>query len=325
MKIRHLPHAMLLLGISAAAQAQSLPDTVAPPKALNLGSTSFLDGFGRTTEGWSWLQYGRFEDIDRITDDEGRNSPYFKGTSIPVFSALTQICYTSAWQPFGGDAVGFSAAAPLVSLNSSFAANSPVKLNNNGFGIGDLVWGPSYQAKIVRINNHPAFSWRFQLLILSPTGSFNRHDSINQGAGYWAINPYIAATYLPTLKLEFSTRLNYQYNLKSTNIPNPPAIPGLLYASGQAGQIVYGNFDTSYQVAEKIHLGINGYFLDELNPDRTNGHVVSHSRESEIYVGPGGRYVFNTSNTVNVNLYLPVESRNGSPGPQINFQMIHRF
>jgi hypothetical protein len=311
---------LLLLGISAAApivaRAQSLPDTVAPPKALNLG---------RTTEGWSWLQYGRFEDIDRITDDEGHNAPYFKGTSIPVFSALTQICYASSWQPFGGDAVGFSAAAPLVSLNSSFAANSPVKLNNNGFGIGDLVWGPTYQARIYRINGHPAFSWRLQFIILSPTGGFNRHDSINQGAGYWAVNPYIAATYLPTAKLEFSTRLHYQYNFKTANIPNPPPIPGLIYSSGQAGQIVYDNFDASYQVAEKIHLGINGYFLDELNADRTNGQIVPHSRESEVYIGPGGRYVFNTINALNVNLYLPVASRNGSPGPQINFQLTHRF
>ena len=80
----------ILLGTRAAAQAPAivtLPDTIAPPKALNLGSTSFYDGFGRTSEGWTWLQYGRFEAIDRITDATGGNAPYFKGTSIPVFSA----------------------------------------------------------------------------------------------------------------------------------------------------------------------------------------------------------------------------------------------
>jgi hypothetical protein len=326
----HLCLALLgiLLGTRAAAQAPAivtLPDTIAPPKALNLGSTSYFDGFGRTTEGWTWLQYGRFEAIDRITDATGGNAPYFKGTSIPVFSALTQICYTSAWQPFGGDAVGFSVAAPLVSLNSHFAADSPVKLNNNGFGIGDAVWGPTYQSKVYTQDGRPVFSWRFQLIIMSPTGDFNKHDSINQGAGYWGINPYIAATVLPRDTVELSTRFNYQYNLRSALMANPPPIPGVIYRNGQAGQIIYDNFDASLKVAEKLHLGVNGYFLDELTPDRTNGQIVPHALESEVYVGPGGRYVFDKDNALNVNFYLPVESHNGSPGPQVNFQYVHRF
>jgi hypothetical protein len=305
--------------------AESLPDLITPPKALNLGSTSFFDGFGRTDEGFSWLQYGRYEDLDRITDSQGTATPYFKGTHIQVFSALTQIIYASDWHPFGGDVVGFSAAAPLIDLNSHFAVDSRVKLKNNGFGIGDLVWGPSYQSRLYRQHGRPVLSFRVQLLILSPTGGFNKQVSINQGAGFWAVNPYVAATWLPTASLELSTRLNYQYNLPSTNFANPPQIPGLIYTSAQAAQICYGNLDASYEVAANIRLGVNGYFLHSLDPDKTNGSIVPHSEVNEVSLGPGGRYTFDSANFVNINLYFPIVSHNGTPGPQFNFQVIHRF
>jgi hypothetical protein len=313
---------MLFAGV---AQAQSWPDIVPPPKALNLGSTSFFDGFGRTEQGWSILQYGRYENFSSITDSEGRASPYFKGTSIQVFSELTQIAYTTDWHPFGGDAVGFSASVPLVKLATSFAADSPVKLSNNGFGIGDLVWGPLYQSRVFKHGGRPVLSFRVQLMILSPTGDFNPWDNINQSAGFWALNPYVAITWLPTPKLEFTTRLNYQYNFATNHFADPPPVPGLSYVSGQAAQIVYGNFDASYQVAERIRLGFNGYFIQSLNDDRTNGHPVPQSEVTGISAGPGGRYTLDKSNALNVNLYLPIESRNGSRGPQFNFQFIHRF
>jgi hypothetical protein len=313
------------LAILPAAAQTPLPDTVAPPKALNLGTTSFFDGFGRTTEGWTWLQYGRYEDIDRITTYQGHDSPYFQGTHIEVLAALTQFSYTSGWHPFGGDGVGFSAAISLTDLNASFAATSPLKLASNGIGLGDLVWGPIYQSRTYKQDGRAAFAWRFQLIILSPVGSFNTRDAVNQSAGYWAINPYVSFTYLPTSRLEISSRFNYQYNFPSTKFASPPPIPGLAYVSGQAGAIIYDNFDSSYQISDKIHLGINGYVLDELTPDRTNGRIVPHSRVSEVSVGPGLRYVFDRSSALNVNVYLPVESANGSPGPKLNLQFVHRF
>jgi hypothetical protein len=318
--------ACILGALAKPAAAQStVPDTVAVPKALNLGTTSFFDGFGNISGGWTLLQYVRTEDIDRITDAQGRNSPYFKGTSIQVFAGLTQISYASPWHPFGGDAVGFSGLLPVISLNAHFAADSPVRLPSNGIGVGDFVWGPSYQSKTYTHDGRALFSWRTQILVMSPTGAFNKSANLNQGVAYWGIDPYVAATFLPTRKLEFSSRLNYQYNFESVHIANPPRIPGLAYLSGQAGELVYGNFDASYAVTDELRFGMNGYFLDQLTPDRTNGAIVPRSRESEIYLGPGARAVFDKADALNVNLYLPVESRNGSPGLQLNLQYTHRF
>ncbi len=316
----------LLSIVAPQAQAGSMPDTISPPKGINLGSTSFFDGFGRTTEGWTLLQYGRYEDLTSINNYQGNANPLFKGTHIQVFVAQTQISYTSNWHPFGGDGVGVSALLPFADFSSRFDQNSPVKLSNNGFGVGDLNVGPFYQsAYILDAAGRPVFAWRAQLSVVAPTGNVNGQKNLNQGSGAWAINPFVALTWVPLPRVEFSSRINYQYNTQTSTIQSPPPIPGLVYRNGQAGQMVYGNFDVSYAVLPNAYVGLNGYALGELTPDQTNGQIVAHSRETEVSIGPGGRYVFNESNALNVNLYVPVVSRNSTSGLQFNTQFVHRF
>jgi hypothetical protein len=311
--------------LATAANAASLPNTVNVPAGGNYGSTSFYDGFGRVTPGFTLLEYGTYADVNNITNAEGDKNPAFKNPSITAYSLLTQVSYTTDWHPFGGDGVAFSVATPLVDLNTSFASNSKVKLSNNGFNVGDTVWGPIYQSRYYFDGKRPDLAWRFQFIVLSPTGGFNKNRNVNQGSGYWAVNPYIAITYVPIPKLEFSTRFNYQYNFATSNLANPPKIPGVVYHNGQAGDMIYDNFSASYTVFPKLDLGINGFFIDQLSPNKTNGQEIGKTRLSEVYIGPGIHYAFSPANLLNVNLYLPVESANASVGPKINVQYIHRF
>lgn len=311
--------------VSAAWAAPPPPQTIAPPKGLNLGSTSFFDGFGRESPGWTIIEYDRDEDLNSINGPGGAPNPYFRGTRIDVAVALTQVIYTTAWQPPDGH-FAFSAALPVVDfMRSSFSPSSPVKLANNGLGVGDLVWGPIYQSKVWTKNGHPHFVWRAQLIISTPTGTVERSKDINQGAGYWAINPYVTFTYFPTDKLEFSNRFNYQYNFMGTRFSNPPPIPGMNYQNGQAGQIIYDNFAASYSVAKNLDLGVDGYALQQLTRDRTNGVAVPHSLEEEVYVGPGLHVRFDDANSVNLNSYLKVVSKGAVSGLQLNMQFIHRL
>jgi hypothetical protein len=308
-----------------AVAAKAAPNTISPPKGLNLGSTSFFDGFGRQSEGWTLIEYDRYEALDTINGPTGAPNPNFKGEKIDVAVALTQMVYTSAWQPFGGH-VSFSAALPVVDyLQSSFAGDSPVKLANNGTGIGDLVWGPIYQSKIYMKSGRPQFVWRAQMIVSSPTGALDRTNSLNQGVGYWAVNPYVTFSYFPAAKVEVSNRLNYQYNLEGSRFSNPPPIPGLVYRNGQAGQLLYDNFAASYAISSTVNLGVAGYALDQLTPNRTNGLVVPRSRENDLYVGPGAHLKFGKASSINLNAYFKAISNNDVSGPQFNMQFIHPF
>jgi hypothetical protein len=311
--------------VTTAALARAPPNTLSPPKGLNLGSTSFFDGMGRQNRGWSLVEYDRYENLNSINGPSGRPNPLFNGEHIVVGVALTQLIYTTAWSPFGGH-LAFSAALPTVDfMQSSFAANSPVKLANNGAGMGDLVWGPIFQSKVYRKDGRPNVVWRAQLIVSSPTGELNRAKDLNPGAGYWAINPYVTFSYFPTAKIELSNRLNYQYNFAGTRFSNPPPIPGFVYRNGQAGQIVYDNFAASYAVLPQVSAGLNGYLLAQLTPDQTNGALVPKSRENELYLGPGAHITFNAANSLNLNSYLKVISNNAVSGPKFNMQIVHRF
>jgi hypothetical protein len=78
-------------------------------------------------------------------------------------------------------------------------------------------------------------------------------------------------------------------------------------------------------VTRKLYLGANSYGVYQLSPDRTNGVTVSNARETQFYLGPGGGYDFSAKNTLNVNLYLKVETHNGTSGPSLQLLYIHRF
>ncbi len=315
---------LLALGPRSEA-ADPAPNTISPPKGLDLGSTSFFDGLGREQQGWTLIEYDRFEDLNAVAGRNGAPSPDFKAARIVVGVALTQLIYTTAWRPLDGH-FAISAALPVVDfMRSSFAPDSPVKLANNGVGIGDLVWGPIYQSRLYMKSGRPRFVWRAQLIISSPTGAVVRSKDINQGAGFWAVNPYVALSYFPSAKVELSNRLNYQFNFASSAFSNPPPIPGLIYRNGQAGQLLYDNFAASYAVGAGVNLGVAGYVLDQLTPNHTNGASVPFSRENELYLGPGGRVRIGDSDSLNLNLYLKVFANNAVSGPKLNLQLVHRF
>jgi hypothetical protein len=333
--LQSISTAVLFAPLMVNAQA-SLPDVVKPPSGINLGSTSFYDGFGRTRPGVTVLEYFRWAHNTEISGPSGGENPVFIAPRINAFPELTQVIVATKWRPFGGTA-GFSVLVPLVELQSSFAPDSRKTLSNNGFGVGDIIAGPIWQSKIFggegakdsstkpASRQSPYFAYRLQFLVQVPNGSFDPARSLNQGSGYWAMAPYIAATYLPVPRLEMSTRFHYQYNLATDKIPNPPPIPHLVYTSGQAGQLLYDNYTTSYKFTKKLYLGVNAYGLYQLSPDKTNGVNVGGAREMQFYLGPGGGYDFPKSNTLNVNLYLKIEAHNTISGPSLQLLFIHRF
>jgi hypothetical protein len=92
-----------------------------------------------------------------------------------------------------------------------------------------------------------------------------------------------------------------------------------------AGQVSWINFVSSYEVFDGIRPGINGYWLQQLTDDRTNGFSVPPTRVEELYLGPGLSWQINERSVLNFNIYIPVSVKNTLAGPQFNIQHILQF
>src|SRR5215831_2737499 len=82
------------------------------PAGINLGATSFLDGFGRNEEGFTYLVYAQYARSRQITGDDGNAlsvcngamgcggpgqpvaEPVFKHPSLDVYLLVNQLAYT---------------------------------------------------------------------------------------------------------------------------------------------------------------------------------------------------------------------------------------
>lgn len=198
-------------------------------------------------------------------------------------------------------------------------------LRDNGTGLGDVTLGPFLQMPPTMRNGRPFFAQRFELDVIAPVGKFDRDRDLNPGDGYWSVLPSWAVTVLPTPEWEISARFNYIYNFETDRASNPPAYPGFEFRNGKAGDAAWVNFASSYGVTPSLRLGVNGFYLKQLRDNRTNGERVADSKQTLLYLGPGGAYRFDQHNMLNVNLYFPVEVKNAAAGNSLNFQFIHPF
>jgi hypothetical protein len=313
----------LLSSFTAEAQNAMPPDVVKLPTGIDLGSSSFYDGFGRTDPGWAFLNYFRWNDFTSIKDSNGRNSPLFVDPHIDVISTVFHTVYVPPIQPPNG-AISFEALLPIVDFQSHF--NPPgVVLHDNGLNIGDTTFGVLYQSKPITLGSQSVLSWRVDLDFIAPTGGFDSDKDINQSSGFWSVSPYLAVTLLPLPKWEISARFNYIYNLPTSRGSNPPQIAGFEFRNGQAGQAGWINFATSFEVVEGLRPGLNGFYLQQFTNDSTNGINLPGTRVEELYLGPGLSWEIDQKNTLNFNFYLPIYVRNTPAGAQFNIQYIHQF
>lgn len=287
--------------------------------SLNLGSTSFLDGMGNPTgHGLIFEQYDQFSRFNAFTGPHGDNLP-LPGPELDTFVSVNQLIYGPdvhilGWQP------AMTVLVPFVSLNATYAEPGPFPQDSGG-GLGDVIFGPILQGSPVIRNGRPVFSQRVEFDVIAPTGGYNDHKAINPSSGFWSINPYWAMTYMPTPKLALSTRVQYLYNWST----NDPAAPQPGERTFQAGQAILDNFDTSYEVAANVRLGINGYFMRQITDNKINGQNQHGSREEVLGIGPGALITSGKQNAYFINVYFDAIAENRVKGDTIQFRYVHFF
>jgi hypothetical protein len=314
------------IGIGGATVARAqMPDLMKLPGNLNLGYTSYLDGFGLQKPGCMYLQYVRNNYWNEIHDKSGHDIPLFDNPKIDETVGASQLLCDTPFKIFGGW-LGFEGFVPVANFNTSFGP-SGIVLQDNGFGLADIAFAPFVQMPAIIHNGHPIFAQRFSFYFSAPIGKFDTDKDINQSNGYWSFQPYWAATLIPGAQWELSWRLYYIYNFETSDVATS-LIPnvGSLFQNGRAGQATLINFTASYAITKQLRLGLNGYYLRQLTDDELNGQSYSGGKEEALYIGPGLHYDFDANNLLNFNVYLPVEDKNRfSGGEQFNLMLVHIF
>ncbi|MBJ3817066.1 hypothetical protein F9C28_19850 [Shimwellia pseudoproteus] len=315
---------MLLMAFSASA----VTPTVNEPAGINNGYTSFYDGFPAAAPGgFAYLGYYRYSHGNQLKDNNGDRIQAFGSTRIDSWVANNQFLYTFNDSLFDNAWLGLDLIIPLVGFNTHFGGPASLKANNGG--IGDIFIGSYLQYKpLMNARGEPIFVHRFELGFNVPTGHYDKHRDINPGANQWAFNPTWSVTWLPVPQWSVNWRLQYLFNFKN---PSPASSQPLDWhgekvRNTQAGQMVYLNFATAWEVVPDWHLGINGYWLRQFTDDKVNGDTLSGSREQVLAIGPGVMWNYSRQDKFTANVYTETEVRNRSRNSAIvNLLYIHAF
>lgn len=264
------------------------PPSVNQPAGINLGNTSFYDGFAGPP-GLSYLTYLKYDSASSFRDSNGKENPAFDNPKLNVVTLLNQFSYYSPNSIGGGAHLGWSMVVPLVSLDGDFGDAGP-KLKDNAAGLGDITTGPQVQFDpIVDAHGRPVFVQRVAFDVILPTGKYDKHKDLNPGSNTYSANPYWAATWMPAPRWELSWRLYYLHNFKNDEPASSSPVPfeGQQVRNTQAGKSAWLNFATSYEVIPNLSVGISGYYFKQLSDDEVNGKRLEDSREKVLGIGPG--------------------------------------
>lgn len=318
----------LLLSPCVAYADDPPPPSVSQPSGINLGKTSFYDGFSGPY-GWNYLAYLTHGVANTFRDQRGNRNAAFDDPKLLATTLLNQVSYTSPNALGNSHAhLGWSIIVPLVSLDASFGS-SGAQLVDNGTGLGDITIGPQVQFDpLLDGSGRPVYVQRFALDFMLPTGKYDADKDLNPGTNALTINPYWAASWMPVPRWELSWRLNYIHNSKNTDpaSSSPSYYRGEVVRDTQAGHSMWLNFAGSHEVRPGLSVGLNGYFFKQIGDDKVNGEQLADSREQVLGIGPGVFWQVHKGLDVWFNTYHETKVENRSQNDLIvQVRLAHAF
>ncbi|MCZ7592950.1 MAG: transporter [Kiritimatiellae bacterium] len=296
----------------AAAALMTQPSAAYDQPAVNLGFTSFLDGGPPAGPGWYFQQYAQFYTSDSFKDFSAPGDP-----KVDVWVGLSQLLYQSDQTVLFGGKWGLDLILPYASFDLS-ERGSPLTANS---GLGDLLIGPYLQWDPIMGENGPVFMHRIELQTIVPTGDYDEKKAMNAGANVVSLNPYWAATWFAAPRATVSWRIHYLWNDKNDD----PNTPDPEIRDTQAGQAIHANFAADYEViANKLRVGLNGYYLKQITDSEANGSKVD-GKEQVLGLGPGAIWSFSQNDHLFANVYFETEAENRTEGQRVTLRYVHHF
>jgi len=280
--------------------------------AINLGLTSFLDGVAPAGPGWYVQEYLQMYHANKLVDNKGKNLGGVPPIHFNDVAFITQIIYASPRRIFFGGRPGVNLVVPYLSHLS--IARNPLGIKSSGAGFGDILFGGFFQWDPITYCDRPLFAHRLELDISVPTGKVKLpKDAINPGNGLYYINPYWAGTFFFTKSWSASWRIHYLWSGKQRKTHIKP------------GDAFFMNFTTEYNFCDKIVVGVNGYFLEQLKNSKLKGKDIPHSREQVFAIGPGMVYTFGPNSFLFLNYYIESYVRNRPKGMEGVIRYVQHF
>jgi hypothetical protein len=296
--------ALFILGIFWALSSSRLCLAQVQLPAVNLGETSFKDGFA--SPGWILEEFPEGYIAGELRSANGTRIP---GQSrLVTYSTTTHVVFVSKKRVLGGW-LAAEVLQPLVDLDLRSANGTSSRVS----GFGDISVGPALQWAPKKIRNG-VFVHRFVPIVTVPTGTYSDQRAANIGNHFVVINPYYAVTY-ERKRIEFSARAHYLWN--STN--NDPYI-GLGIKSIQPGQAFHINYASSYEVRKGLRFGFNGYLLQQTTDHRVNNVAIHDSKERTVGLGPGMQ-LGGAGIWFHLNAYLETDVRNRPSGVKVTMRI----
>ncbi len=286
---------------------------------VNLGATSFLDGLPPPGgPGWYFEEYFQYYKSSRLLDNDGNEVQLptsrgsFETPHVQAWVMLTQLIYQSNQQILPKGRWGLSLTVPVVVTDVS--PDDFIGFQEQSYSLGDIFFGPFIQWDPTVGKRGPFFAQRLEFDAVFPTGTYDSLKQVNAASNIFSLNPYWAATLFLHPKWNVSWRLHYLWN--STN-PD---------TNVQAGQAIHLNFATSVELLKgRLHVGFNGYYLQQITDSRLNGSPIPDSKESVVGIGPGALYIFSNKDVLFFNTYFEVEARNRTEGVRLNIRWVHKL
>jgi hypothetical protein len=268
-----------------------------PP--ISLGSSSFLDGGPlRPKPGFYWQQYLRYYHADAFFNAEGTSL-----SGVPNYNSLStsaQFSYQDRFFAESNFQLGLTVSFPAV-LYSRITHND-LGLSSSGSGFGNLYIGPYIQFDARKYQNGFIFMHRIEFDIGFPTAKNVSTKSTNPGSNFFYIDPYWSFTLYLNSNLATSGRFYYLYSGRDHK------------ADTQSGTALHGNYTVEYRASEKVWIGLNNYFLQQLTDDKSDGIKVPNSKQRIVATGFGTLYKITQKDRLFINLYFEFAAKNRFQG-----------